>query len=551
MATPGEVERIAGALSRRARVLERIGPMSDPRTVSLIAIAANDIPVEFPKAALDEAERTKAAPIGHRLDLREVALVTIDGEDARDFDDAVFAEPDPDHPGGWRLLVAIADVAWYVRHDKPLDRAAYQRGTSVYFPDRVVPMLPEALSNHWCSLVPREDRPVLVAEMSIDAEGHLKRYRFHRAMMRSAARLTYTRVQRAMDGAPDAEIAPLMETVIRPLYGAYKVLLAAREKRGALDLDLPERQVTLGSDGRIAEIGVRERLDSHKLIEEFMVLANVAAAQALEQRHAPCLYRVHDQPDAAKLEALREFLASIELSLPKSGNLRPSHFNRILTRAKESEHSPLLHEVVLRSQAQAEYSPENIGHFGLNLRRYAHFTSPIRRYADLLVHRALVRALKLGVGGLPDGAEIELPVIAAQISAAERRAMAAERETVDRLIASHLATQTGAVFRGRIRGVVGAGLFVTLDDSGADGFVPVSTLGGEYHVFDQTRHALIGERSGATWQLGDRVEVRLVEATPISGGMRFEVVSEPREGKPMLRRKARLSRQTPKKGRRR
>jgi ribonuclease R len=298
-AVPGDivwVEPTGGALSRRAQVVERIGPMSDPRTVSLIAIAANDIPVEFPQAARDEAERAKAAPMGHRLDLRDAPLVTIDGEDARDFDDAVFAEPDPDHPGGWRLLVAIADVAWYVRHDKPLDRAAYQRGTSVYFPDRVVPMLPEALSNHWCSLVPREDRPVLVAEMSIDAEGHLKRHRFHRAMMRSAARLTYTRVQRAIDGAPDTEIAPLMETVIRPLYGAYKVLLAARERRGALDLDLPERQVTLGTDGRIAEIGVRERLDSHKLIEEFMVLANVAAAQALEQRHAPCLYASTTSP---------------------------------------------------------------------------------------------------------------------------------------------------------------------------------------------------------------------------------------------------------------
>ena len=238
-AVPGDIvwiEATGGALSRRARVLERIGPMSDPRTVSLIAIAANDIPVEFPKAALDEAERAKAAPLGHRLDLRDVPLVTIDGEDARDFDDAVFAESDPDHPGGWRLLVAIADVAWYVRHDKPLDRAAYQRGTSVYFPDRVVPMLPEALSNHWCSLVPREDRPVLVAEMSIDAEGHLKRHRFHRAMMRSAARLTYTRVQRAIDGTPDAEIAPLMETVIRPLYGAYKVLRGARHARRQLDL---------------------------------------------------------------------------------------------------------------------------------------------------------------------------------------------------------------------------------------------------------------------------------------------------------------------------
>ncbi|HYR67996.1 MAG TPA: VacB/RNase II family 3'-5' exoribonuclease, partial [Reyranella sp.] len=397
-AMPGDivwVEPTGGALLRRARVLERVGAMSDPRTISLIAIAANDIPVDFPPAAVEEADRAHAAPLGHRLDLRDTPLVTIDGEDARDFDDAVFAEPDPAQPGGWRLLVAIADVAWYVRHDKPLDRAAYRRGTSVYFPDRVVPMLPEALSNHWCSLVPREDRPVLVAEMSIDAEGHLKRHRFHRAMMRSAARLTYTRVQRAIDGAPDAEIAPLMEPVIRPLYGAYKVLLAAREKRGALDLDLPERQVTLGSDGRIAEIGVRERLDSHKLIEEFMVLANVAAAQALEQRHAPCLYRVHDQPDPAKLEALREFLATLGIALPAAPRLRPGDLNGVLGAVRAAPVARLVNETVLRSQSQAVYSPDNLGHFGLALARYAHFTSPIRRYPDLVVHRALIAAYGL------------------------------------------------------------------------------------------------------------------------------------------------------------
>ena len=320
-ARPGDIvwiEEAGGELSRRARVLERIGPMSDPRTVSLISIAANDIPVDFPEAAAHEAAQAKAAPMGHRLDLRKVPLVTIDGEDARDFDDAVFAEPDRDHPGGWHLYVAIADVSWYVRHDKPLDRAAYRRGTSVYFPDRVVPMLPEELSNGWCSLVPREDRPVLVAEMWIDGEGHLKKHRFHRAMMHSAARLTYNRVQRAADGYPDAEIAPLMGSVIEPLYGAFRTLLAAREKRGALDLDLPERLVKLGDDGRIAEIGVRERLDSHKLIEEFMVLANVAAAQALEHRQMPCMYRVHDQPDLAKLEALREFLGTLGIQIGRA-----------------------------------------------------------------------------------------------------------------------------------------------------------------------------------------------------------------------------------------
>ena len=508
-AEPGDIvwiEATGGALSRRAQVLERIGPMSDPRTVSLIAIATNDIPVEFPQAALDEAERAKAAPMGDRLDLREMPLVTIDGEDARDFDDAVFAEPDPDHPGGWRLLVAIADVAWYVRHDKPLDRAAYRRGTSVYFPDRVVPMLPEALSNHWCSLVPREDRPVLVAEMSIDAEGHLKRHRFHRAMMRSAARLTYTRVQRAIDGTPDAEIAPLMETVIRPLYGAYKVLLAAREKRGALDLDLPERQVTLGNDGRIAEIGVRERLDSHKLIEEFMVLANVAAAQALEQRHAPCLYRVHDQPDAAKLEALREFLGTLGIAVPTGQRLRPADLNRVLQQVADKPVSQLVSQTVLRSQSQAVYSPDNLGHFGLALARYAHFTSPIRRYPDLIVHRSLIAAYGLGDGGLAEADKGRFAEFGEHLSMCERRAVAAERGAMDRYVAAYMAAHVGATFPGRVTSVTRFGLFAALDGTGADGLIPIRSLGQEFFRHDEGRQILIGERTGETYGLGDRLQ---------------------------------------------
>ncbi|MCW5572906.1 MAG: VacB/RNase II family 3'-5' exoribonuclease, partial [Steroidobacteraceae bacterium] len=379
-----EITRYPGAKGgAQARVARRLDPDRPVELATETAIARFSLPAEFPAAAIAEAaafgREVDPEEAARRVDLRELPLVTIDGDDARDFDDAVFAEPDPDHAGGWRLLVAIADVAWYVRHDKPLDRAAYRRGTSVYFPDRVVPMLPEALSNGWCSLVPHEDRPVLVAEMWIDAEGHLKKHRFHRAMIRSAARLTYNRVQRAMDGAPDAEIAPLMEKVVRPLYGAYRVLLAAREKRGALDLDLPERQVTLGKDGRIAEIGVRERFDSHKLIEEFMVLANVAAAQALEQRHSPCMYRVHDQPDLAKLEALREFLGTLGVALPAGPRLRPGDLNRVLKQVEGKPTARLINETVLRSQSQAVYSPDNLGHFGLALPRYAHFTSPIRR----------------------------------------------------------------------------------------------------------------------------------------------------------------------------
>ena len=528
-ALPGDIvwiEETGGALARRARIVERIGPMSDPRTVSLISIATNDIPVDFPEAAIEEADKAKAAPMGHRLDLRAVPLVTIDGEDARDFDDAVFAEPDDDpaNPGGWHLLVAIADVSWYVREGDALDREAYDRGNSVYFPDRVVPMLPEALSNGWCSLVPHEDRPVLVAEMWIDAEGHLKRHKFHRAMMRSAARLTYNRVQRAMNGTPDAEIEPLMDAVVRPLYGAYRVLLAAREARGALDLDLPERQVTLGKDGHIATIGVRERLDSHKLIEEFMVLANVAAAQALEQRQAPCLYRVHDQPDLAKLEALREFLGTLGIKVPTGQRLRPADLNRVLHEVADKPVSQLVSQTVLRSQSQAVYSPDNLGHFGLALARYAHFTSPIRRFPDLIVHRALIAAYGLGEGGLSTEDRGRFTEFGEHLSMCERRAVAAERGAMDRYVAAFMAGHVGAVFPGRVNGVTRFGLFATLEGTGADGLIPIRSLGQEFFRHDEGRQVLIGERTGETFGLGDRLQIKLVEADTATGGLLFEIV---------------------------
>jgi ribonuclease R len=346
-------------------------------------------------------------------------------------------------------------------------------------------------------------------------------------MMRSAAKLSYQEAQRAFDGA-DIGRGKRIADALATLWQAYAVLKRGRDAREPLELDLPERKIALNQDGGIDRVIVPERLEAHRLIEEFMIQANVAAAETLEARKSPLVYRIHDTPSLAKLEALREFLASIDVSLPKGGNLRPSHFNRILARLEESEHSQLVHEVVLRTQAQAEYNPENIGHFGLNLRRYAHFTSPIRRYADLIVHRALVRALKLGQGGLPDGYESQLPAIAAEISATERRAMAAERDTVDRLVAHWLADRIGSTFRGRISGVTRAGLFVKLDDTGADGFVPMSTIGSDYYVYDESRHAVIGRRTGEMHRLGDKVEVKLVEATPLAGGLRFELLSEGR-----------------------
>ena len=513
---------------RQARVVDRIGPLGDPHSISLIAISSRGIPVDFPSDALAQAAAAGPIELDGRVDLRPIPLVTIDGEDARDFDDAVWAEPDPDaaNAGGWHLLVAIADVAHYVRPGDPLDRAAAERGNSAYFPDRVVPMLPEALSNGWCSLKPGEERGCLAVHIWIDREGRKLRHRFERGLMRSAARLTYAQMQAAQDGRPNALTAPLAAPTVKPLYGAFRALLAARLARGALDLDLPERQVVLGDDGHIERIVPRPRLDSHRLIEEFMIAANVCAAETLEEKRQPCMYRVHDEPAREKVEALREFLASLGYRLAKGQVLRPGHFAEILDKAAGTPHAHLVSEVVLRSQAQAVYSPDNHGHFGLALRRYAHFTSPIRRYADLLVHRALISALALGAGGLPIGAEAMFASTGEHISMTERRADAAERDAEDRYMAAYLASRVGASFSGRVSGVTRFGLFVTLDETGADGLVPISTLPSNYYIHEEARHRLVGRESGRTYVLGDAIEVRLAEADMVTGGLIFEILQD-------------------------
>lgn len=521
-----------------ARVRERIGSLRSEKAVSMIAILANDIPYVFPEAVLAEAEAAEPATLaGGREDWRDLPLVTIDPADAKDHDDAVHAVPDEDekNPGGVVVTVAIADVALYVRPGSALDKEAMKRGNSVYFPDRVIPMLPERISNDLCSLREGVDRPALAVRMVFGAGGHKRRHTFHRVMMRSAAKLSYQQAQAAIDGRPDDKTGPLLEAVLRPLWDAYAVLSRGREAREPLELELPERKILLKPDGTVDRVVIPDRLDAHKLIEEFMIQANVAAAETLEGKRSPLVYRVHDQPSLSKLESLREFLATMDLKLAKQGKLEPSVFNSILARVGDTPNAHLVNEVVLRSQSQAEYSPINIGHFGLNLRRYAHFTSPIRRYADLIVHRALVGALGLGDDGLPEGIEERLERIAAEISAAERRAMQAERETIDRLVAEWLADRIGATFKARIGGVTKAGLFVRLEESGADGFVPIGSLGAEYFAVDEARHALVGSQSGDTYQLGDRVEVKLVEAAPLAGALRFEVVSEGRPGRPMGR----------------
>ena len=514
----------------RGKVIAVLGSLTSEKAVSMIAIHAHDIPHVFPAAVIAEAEAARPATMANREDWRKVPLVTIDPADAKDHDDAVFAEPDPDekNPGGFIATVAIADVAAYVLPDSALDREALKRGNSVYFPDRVVPMLPERISNDLCSLRENQDRPALAVRMTFAADGHKVRHSFHRVMMRSFAKLAYPQAQAAIDGRPDETTGPILDGVLKPLWAAYDALRRGRNAREPLELDLPERKILLKADGTVDGVVVPDRLDAHKLIEEFMIQANVAAAETLEAKRQRLIYRIHDGPSLAKQESLREFLQTIGLSLARGAQLRPSQFNQILKRVEGADNEQLVNEVVLRSQSQAEYSPDNIGHFGLNLRRYAHFTSPIRRYADLVVHRALISALGLGKEGITPSEEARLDETAGLISAAERRAMAAERETVDRLIAGYLAERTGDTFDGRISGVVKAGLFVQLPSFGADGFIPVSSLDGDYYIYDETARALFGERTGKGYQLADRVEVRLLEVAPLAGNMRFEMLSEPK-----------------------
>jgi ribonuclease R len=526
-----ELVRSRGFGLASGKVRERLGSLASEKAVSLIAIHAHEIPQVFSPAAVRETEAAKPATLSGREDWRALPLVTIDPPDAKDHDDAVHAEADsdPNNKGGIIIHVAIADVAFYVRPGSALDRDALARGNSVYFPDRVVPMLPERISNDLCSLVPGKPRGALAVRMVIGVDGRKRSHGFHRILMRSAAKLSYAQVQAAIDGRPDDVTGPLLDPILKPLYDAYAMVKRARDERDPLDLDVPERKILLKPDGTVDRVIAPERLDAHRLIEEFMILANVAAAEMLEKKSLPLIYRVHDEPTLEKVHNLQEFLRTLDLPFAKSGALRPALFNRVLAQVKGHDSEPLVNEVVLRSQAQAEYAAENYGHFGLNLRRYAHFTSPIRRYADLVVHRGLIRGLGLGEGALPETETVEsLSEVAAEISVTERRAMKAERETADRLIAHFLADRIGATFQGRISGVTRAGLFVKLSDTGADGLIPIRTLGSEYFNYDETRHALVGSRSGAMHRLGDVVDVRLVEAAPVAGALRFELLSEGR-----------------------
>ncbi|WP_120496471.1 ribonuclease R [Kiloniella sp. EL199] len=509
---------------KEVKVVEVLGRIDSPRALSLVAIHERNIPNQFPEEALEEAAAAKQTTLGKRTDLRDLALVTIDGADARDFDDAVWAEPDPDNEGGWHIIVAIADVAYYVRSGSPLDDEAQTRGNSTYFADRVVPMLPEALSNGWCSLKPNEDRPSVAVHMWIDAEGELRKHKFVRALIRSQARLTYEEVQEALNGYPSDKTINLLDPVLKPLKGAYDTMLKARHKRGTLELEIPEFQVVMDESGEVTDIIKRQRLDSHKLIEEFMIMANVAAAIELESKQLPCMYRVHEAPDPVKIEGLADSLHGIGIKFAKGQVIRPKVLTQILERASDLPEAKLINELILRAQSQARYDATNLGHFGLALTRYAHFTSPIRRYSDLMVHRALIKGLNFGKDGLTSAETTNFNDIAEHISATERRSAAAERDTVNRFTASFFSKKIGTIYPGKINGVHRAGLFITLDETGADGLVPMPHLPDDYYIHDEKNHSLTGRRWGREFHLGDSVMVRIFESNPITGGIALRIV---------------------------
>ena len=510
-----------------AKVTKNLGSVLESKSMSLIAIHSHDLPTAFPDQALELAQQAQKPELGDREDLRAIPLVTIDDEDARDFDDAIWVEPDPHPPGGWHLIVAIADVSHYVHPQDALDQEALKRGNSIYFPDRVVPMLPEALSNDLCSLRPQEDRACLAVHLWISCTGRLLKHRFTRALMRSAERLTYSEVQAAYKGQETRLSREFKRAVIFPLYKAYSALCAARLKRAPLDLDLPEQRIYLNEQGKIDRIVPRARLDSHRLIEEFMILANVAAAIELDAKKSLAMYRVHDEPTDEKLESLSGFLKSVKVNLPKGKSLMANLFNRIIEKAASTPYKHAINTLVLRTQSQAIYTPDNIGHFGLNLPQYVHFTSPIRRYADLLVHRALVATLDSTQTPTFSYTYEDFQEIGDHISMTERRAAIAERETTDRYMAAYLSQDHHQIFQARIVNITDFAIFLRLAESGADGMIPLRLLRHDYFVYDPTRHCLQGRRTRQTYALGDAIKVKLSKADPLRGSLMFEVVRDP------------------------
>jgi ribonuclease R len=494
------------------RVVEVLGNYADPGMEIEIALRKHDLPYEWPRAALDEAKRlpktVAAKDLKGRRDLRKLPFATIDGETAKDFDDAVYCEAQGkgSKSRAYRLWVAIADVSHYVRPGDALDREAYDRGNSVYFPRRVIPMLPEELSNELCSLRPEVDRLVMVCEMEVSQGGVVRHYEFYPGVIHSHARLTYTRVAAALEGRePDPPVPASVMPSLENLYAAFKALLGARGKRGAIDFETVETQMIFDANGKIERIVPVVRNDAHRLIEECMLAANVCASDYLEKNQQPALYRVHEGPTPEKLEALRAMLKDFALTLGGGEKPQARDYADLLAQIKDQPYAGMLQTVMLRSLSQAVYSPENVGHFGLAYDAYAHFTSPIRRYPDLLVHRAIKAVL---AGKRHDAGDLEQ--VGRHCSETERRADDATRDVEAWLKSYYMQDHVGEEFDGTVSGVTSFGLFVTLDDLYVDGLVHISDLGQDYFQFDQQKHMLRGERTGVRYQLGGRVRVKVV-----------------------------------------
>ncbi|KEC55054.1 ribonuclease R [Bartonella koehlerae] len=515
---------------KSAQIKNVLGHIESEKTLSMIALLSKGIPYIFPEDVLKQVKNVKPANIENREDWRQLPLITIDPPDAKDHDDAVYAtkDKDPANSGGWIIVVAIADVSYYVKTGSAVDKEALKRGNSVYFPDTVVPMLPERISNNLCSLREEKERPALAVRMIFDANGNKRKHNFHRVMVCIRANLSYQEVQSAIEGNINEKMAPLFENVLQPLWQAYECLKIARNRRQPLELEIAEKKIILDQNGCIKNIEIQTHLESHRLIEEFMIQANIAASETLKEYRQPFIYRIHDRPSLAKQEILRSFLQSLGLSLSRGAELTSARLNKILKKVVNTQQQELINQVILRTQSQAEYNPQNIGHFGLNLHKYTHFTSPIRRYADLIIHRALIKALKLGNDQLTETQEKNLAEIATQISLYERRAIVAERETIDRLIAHYLINKVGCTFTGRISGVTKTGLFISLDTLNIDGFVHISTLENDYYYFDEVQHTLVGKRSHKGYQLNDIVEVKLIKVQPFAGALCFELLTDPR-----------------------
>jgi ribonuclease R len=532
-------ELAGGHGKRTAKVTQVLGDPFAPKSFSLIAIHKYEIPNHFTDETESEATLVSKLPVtaDSREDLRHLPIIAIDPRDARDFDDAIWAAPDEDgaNKGGFRAIVCIADVSYYVRPDSLLDSEAVKRGNSVYFPDLVVPMLPHSLSSDKCSLRAGEDRAVLACHLVIDKNGNVTSWRFTRAIAQISANIAYEDAQAAIDGTLQHD---MLEPALKPLWACWSLLYKARSKREPLALDLPEKRITLDDEGKVTGVAVRVQLDANRLVEDFMIAANVAAAKALEAKKSPLIYRAHEEPSREKLVALKDYLKTFDMEFALGQVVRPGTFNAILAKLdgldNADEIRPQIMESVLRSQTQAYYSPKNVGHFGLSLGSYAHFTSPIRRYADLIVHRALVSSYDLempkpkskdikDITGLSAAAIAKLEATSEVISRTERRAMEAERDTVDRYVAAYLAQYVGEVINARITGVQNFGFFATVDGIGGDGLVPVSTLGQDYFHYDEASQCLFGEKTRMEYRPGMRLKLRLAEANPVSGALRFEL----------------------------